>query len=117
MRICIIGPVTPFRSGIARHTTAIARELARREKIDVSVMSFSRQYPRFLYPGDDDHDPEAQPPDGIDIDFCLDSINPLSWLAAVRRVRRRCFATGMPRPLSRTLTPPSASSDSSIRVP
>ena len=85
MRVSIIGPVTPFRSGIARHTTAIARELARRENVDVSIVSFARQYPKFLYPGESEIDPEAQSPEGIECDFCLDSMNPMSWREAARK--------------------------------
>ena len=85
MRVSVIGPVTPFRSGISRHTTAIAREMARRENIDVSVVSFTRQYPKFLYPGESEIDPDAHSPEGIECDFCLDSMNPLSWRVAARK--------------------------------
>lgn len=84
MRVAIIGPVTPFRSGIARHTTAIACELARRENVDVSIVSFARQYPKFLYPGESEIDPDAQSPEGIEYDFRLDSMNPLSWRVAAQ---------------------------------
>lgn len=86
MRVSIIGPVVPFRSGIARHTTALARELARRPGDDVSIVSFSRQYPSLLYPGESDTDPDARVPEGLNADFCLDSINPLSWRKAALRV-------------------------------
>lgn len=85
MRVAIIGPVTPFRSGIARHTTAIAWELARRDDVDVSIVSFARQYPKFLYPGESEIDPDARSPEGIACDFCLDSMNPLSWRVAARK--------------------------------
>lgn len=89
MRVSIIGPVSPFRSGIARHTTALAHDLARRGGVDVSILSFSRQFPGFLYPGESDLDPEGRAPEGIETDFCLDSINPLSWRAAAGKVLRR----------------------------
>ena len=85
MRVSIIGPVQPFRSGIARHTTALARELAGRPDVEVAIVSFARQYPGFLYPGESEIDPNAHPPEGIETDFCLDSINPLSWRAAARK--------------------------------
>jgi glycosyltransferase involved in cell wall biosynthesis len=89
MRVCIIGPIAPFRGGIARHTTALARELGRRAGIEISVASFSRQYPRLLYPGESDRDPNLPALEGIETDFCLDTMNPLSWLATTNRILSR----------------------------
>lgn len=86
MRVSVIGPVTPFRGGIARHTTALACELARRADTAVSIVSFARLYPDFLFPGDSQFDPDGQPPAGVESDFCLDSVNPISWMAGVRKV-------------------------------
>src|SRR6185503_16685195 len=54
LRVAIIGPVEPFRSGVARHTTALARAFARRTDAEVRVFSFSRQYPSLLFPGESD---------------------------------------------------------------
>jgi len=86
MRVCIIGPVSPFRSGIARHTTALARELAGREGVEVAVFSFTRQYPAILYPGESELDPHGETPDELGTAFCIDSINPFSWRATVKRL-------------------------------
>jgi D-inositol-3-phosphate glycosyltransferase len=85
-RIAIIGPVEPFRSGVARHTTALARALAGRPATQVRVYSFSRQYPRRLFPGESDREVDAHPPADLDVRFIIDSLNPLSWLAAARQV-------------------------------
>ena len=79
MKVCIIGPVVPFRSGVARHTTAIAREMAQRPGLELLVYSFRRQYPKLLYPGEDDLVPGAPAPAGLSVDYCLDSINPFTW--------------------------------------
>ncbi|TCD15136.1 glycosyltransferase [Oricola cellulosilytica] len=86
MKIAIIGPVLPLRSGIARHTTALARELAGRNGITVSIISFARQYPRFLYPGADDTLRDARLPHDLDASRELDSINPLTWRRVIARV-------------------------------
>jgi len=86
MRVFVVGPVSPFRSGIARHTTALCRDLAHRPGLDLSVISFERQYPAILYHGESDVDVDAAPPEGIKVVFCLDSINPFTWRAAVRRI-------------------------------
>lgn len=85
-RVAIVGPVEPFRSGVSRHTTALARALARRSDTVVRVFSFSRQYPRRLFPGESDRAPDAQPPGELDVRYVIDSINPLSWLAAARQL-------------------------------
>src|SRR5437763_17067875 len=49
--IAIVGPVFPYRAGIAYCTTRLAEELG------ADVISFKRQYPRRWYPGGDDVDP------------------------------------------------------------
>lgn len=90
MKVLIVGPVAPFRSGIARHTTALAREISSRPNANVSIISFSRQYPKSLYPGESDRDPVGNPPIGIPTSFCLDAVNPFSWReAATKALRER----------------------------
>lgn len=85
-RIAIVGPVLPFRSGIAKHTTELAATLAQRPDVDLSMLSFSRQYPAFLYPGGDDRDRATTLPAPLDADYVLDTVNPLSWRRAWRRL-------------------------------
>jgi glycosyltransferase involved in cell wall biosynthesis len=84
-KVVLVGPVFPFRGGIAQHTTFVAREL---EKIcDLHTISFRRQFPKLLYPGASDRDPEA-PDAGLNaLEYSIDSINPLSWFRTVRRIR------------------------------
>jgi len=77
-RVAIVGPVYPFRAGIAYCTTRLAEELG------ADVVSFKRQFPKRFYPGGDDVDstlPRA------DADFLLDILNPFTWIAAARRLR------------------------------
>lgn len=85
-RILLLAPVVPFRGGVARHSSALARALARAPGIDLVVESFGRLYPRILYPGFDDRDPDLHPPAGLSIRYDLDSVNPLSWRRAVTRI-------------------------------
>ncbi|MEM1346615.1 MAG: glycosyltransferase [Pseudomonadota bacterium] len=84
MKIAVLGPITPFRGGIARHTTALARALAARSDTTLETLSFSRLYPRRLYPGESDRDPEAQPPQDLAPRFVLDTLSPLSWQRTTR---------------------------------
>jgi hypothetical protein len=50
MRIAVVGPTPPYKSGISQYTTALAPELAN-EGHDVVPESWSHQYPKLLYPG------------------------------------------------------------------
>ncbi|WP_411819058.1 glycosyltransferase [Hyphococcus formosus] len=81
MKIAVIGPVPPFRSGIARHTAALTDAL--RAYGEVNAYSFARQYPRFLFPGENDKDASARI---VDADFCIDTINPLTWHRAIKKI-------------------------------
>lgn len=78
-RVAIVGPVYPFRAGIAYCTTRLAEELG------ADVVSFKRQFPKRFYPGGDDIDPTLP---RAEADFVLDVLNPLTWIAAARRLRR-----------------------------
>lgn len=78
MKVAIVGPVYPFRAGIAYCTTRLAEELG------ADVISFKRQYPKRLYPGASDID-ETLP--RANAEFILDILNPLTWLRARRKLR------------------------------
>lgn len=78
-RILIIGPVTPFRGGIAQHTTRLANAL--NEMVNVQVESFERLYPNWLYPGKFQVETTDSLHMNAPVRYCLDSINPLSWHA------------------------------------
>ncbi len=77
-RVAVVGPVFPFRAGIAYCTTRLAEELG------ADVISFKRQYPKWFYPGGEDVDPTLP---RTKADFILDVLNPLTWLRAARRLR------------------------------
>jgi D-inositol-3-phosphate glycosyltransferase len=84
----VVGPVEPFRSGVARHTTALARAIARRSEHEVRVYTFSRQYPALLFPGNSDRSAEYREPSDLNVEFSIDSINPLTWWQTSNAVRR-----------------------------
>ena len=84
MSYCILGPVVPLRGGIAHYTTLLAKELEKRG--EVSVISFSRLYPGFLFPGRSQVDQNGilEPP--ANVQFCLDTMNPLTWRKAAQKI-------------------------------
>ena len=76
MRVAIVGPVYPYRAGIAYCTTRLAQELG------ADVISFKRQYPKWFYPGGDDIDPTLP---RANAEFVLDILNPLTWFRSLRQ--------------------------------
>lgn len=85
MKMCLVGPMHPLRGGIAHYNAQLALELTKRHEI--AVISFSRQYPALLFPGRTQFD-HGPPPPGLIAEPLLDSINPLSWLRAGRRIAK-----------------------------
>jgi glycosyltransferase involved in cell wall biosynthesis len=58
------------------------------ERHEVLLISFRRQYPQWLFPGKSDKDPSASPLRAVNPRYWLDSINPISWIASFRKIRR-----------------------------
>jgi D-inositol-3-phosphate glycosyltransferase len=86
MRVVIIGPAYPLRGGLATYNERLARAFQAAGD-EVRLVTFSLQYPNFLFPGQTQFSTEAGPAD-LRIEVSLNSVNPLSWLAVGRRLRR-----------------------------
>lgn len=86
MRVVIIGPAYPLRGGLATYNERLARAF-REAGDEVRIVTFSLQYPNFLFPGQTQFSTEPGP-DDLNIEVSLNSVNPLSWLALGRRLRR-----------------------------
>jgi glycosyltransferase involved in cell wall biosynthesis len=86
VRIALVGPVYPYRAGIAYCTTALAEELG--ENHEVWISSFRRQYPKRFYPGGDDVDPTLSDRIPAAARFALDVMNPVSWAMEAAAIRR-----------------------------
>ena len=84
MRISLIGPVPPYRGGIAHFTTLLAKKLMAASH-DVQVISFKKQYPAWLYPGESDKD-ESPGREQVDAEYLLSPLNPISWRETVRAI-------------------------------
>lgn len=84
MKISLIGPVYPYRGGIAHFTTVLAQKLMAAGHT-VQVVSFKSQYPKWLYPGKSDKDfsPGREKVPAV---YLLSPINPLSWQRASRAI-------------------------------
>jgi glycosyltransferase involved in cell wall biosynthesis len=86
MRIIIIGPAHPLRGGLATFNQRLAQEFTDQGH-DCSIVSFSLQYPGFLFPGTSQYSTDP-PPDGITIHRLINSINPFNWIRVGRKIRK-----------------------------
>lgn len=84
MRFVLVGPAYPFRGGIAQYTTSLYQVLSIEH--EVLLLSFTRQYPDFLFPGRTQRDESGQPLE-VPQEAILDSLNPSSWRQVARRVQ------------------------------
>ena len=83
MKFCVIGPTYPFRGGISHYTTLLVRHL--RERHQVNFYSYSKQYPRWLFPGSTMPDPSNQ----TLVEPCeriINPLNPLTWWKTAQRI-------------------------------
>jgi glycosyltransferase involved in cell wall biosynthesis len=85
-RIVIIGPAHPLRGGLATFNQRLGKEFID-QGYDCSLVSFSLQYPSFLFPGQTQYSSEAAP-EGIKIESLINSVNPLNWLKVGNYLRR-----------------------------
>jgi D-inositol-3-phosphate glycosyltransferase len=92
MKIALIGPAYPYRGGIAHHTNMLYTYL-RRHGHEVDVVTFTRQYPRFLYPGQTQEEvgKAGDVAEAIPSVRLIDSINPLTWWRAARHLRNGAY--------------------------
>jgi len=86
MRLVVIGPVWPYRGGIAQHTALLARALADHGH-EVRLLTYRRLYPRWLFPGRTVIDPSTQPV-AVAAEAIVAPLWPPSWRTAARAVRR-----------------------------
>ena len=86
-KIIILGPAHPLRGGIAIFNERLARQF-QNEGHDVSIYSFSLQYPGFLFPGTTQYSSEPAPAD-LNINIKVNSINPLNWMIVGNEIKKQ----------------------------
>ncbi len=85
MKLTIIGPVFPYRGGIAHFTTLLTRNL-REQGHDVQMVSFKKQYPQWLFPGKSDKDTGSGRVK-VSAEYLLSPLNPFSWLRTFSAIK------------------------------
>ena len=86
MKIAILGTAWPYRGGLAVYNERLARQFVQ-EGDDVTIYTFTLQYPSFLFPGKTQFSSEPAPAD-LKIIRSLNSINPFNWIKTGRAIKK-----------------------------
>ncbi|MFH1008918.1 MAG: glycosyltransferase [Candidatus Latescibacterota bacterium] len=85
MRIAFVGPAHPFRGGIAHYIAILCRKLAEKGHTP-RIFSFTKQYPKFLFPGRTQAD-TSEEIIAVDAIPTFAPLNPLSWTRTFWRLK------------------------------
>ena len=78
-KLIVVGPASPLRGGIADFNEALAKEIIKNGS-QVELISFSLQYPSFLFPGKSQYKTNISENNELKISSIINSINPFSWI-------------------------------------
>ena len=85
MKITMIGPVYPYKTGLSYYVGLLYRQLTKNH--DVKLYSYSMQYPKIMY-----KKPQKDFEDDVvkidDVEFVLNSANPFSWISLANRINK-----------------------------
>jgi glycosyltransferase involved in cell wall biosynthesis len=84
--VVILGPAHPLRGGLASFDERLAREF-QHFNWDTTILTFSLQYPGFLFPGASQYSDEPKP-DDLHIEVSINSINPINWILNGLRLKK-----------------------------
>jgi glycosyltransferase involved in cell wall biosynthesis len=87
MKIIIVGTAYPYRGGLATFNERLAHQF-QAESHDVEIMTFTLQYPGFLFPGKTQFS-EDEAPETLKISRQINSINPLNWIKVGKSIRSK----------------------------
>lgn len=87
MKIAMIGPVHPYKGGIAHYTDLLCRAL-REDGNEVQLYTFKFQYPKLLYKKPQ-KDMKSSGFGTNDADFCIHTLNPFNWIKVAGRIKKQ----------------------------
>lgn len=85
-KITLIGPLYPYRGGIAHFTTLLALKLSEQGH-KIQAISFKKQYPNWLYPGKSDIDKDENRLKFPFVYYLLSPCNPITWLNTYNAIK------------------------------
>ena len=87
-KIFIIGPAYPLRGGLATFDELFCKAF-NEQGHDCEIISYSLQYPNFLFPGSTQFDTSGNAPKNIKIHTLINSVNPLSWIKTANFIKKQ----------------------------
>lgn len=87
MKVIIVGTAFPYRGGLAAYNERLAREYVKQGN-DVEIITFTLQYPSFLFPGETQYSSESAPAD-LNISQKINAINPFNWISVGRQIKKK----------------------------
>lgn len=86
MKIVLIGPVYPYKGGIAHYTGFLCQALRKRH--EVIMLSYKLQYPRFLFKKEQ-KDWSNNKFKVENVDYDINTVNPLNWLVTAINIKKK----------------------------
>ncbi len=87
MRIIIVGTAYPYRGGLAAFNERLAKQF-QDEGHEVEMITFSLQYPNFLFPGKTQYT-DAPYPTHLNIKRLINAVNPFSWIKTAKYIQKQ----------------------------
>ena len=87
-KVFIIGPAYPLRGGLASFDELFCEAL-NKEGHQCEIISYSLQYPNFLFPGSTQYHVNGTAPKNITIHTIINSVNPLSWFKTASFIKKQ----------------------------
>jgi glycosyltransferase involved in cell wall biosynthesis len=85
-KVIIIGTAYPFRGGgMSTYNERLARAYQQLGD-DVTIFTFSLQYPGFLFPGKTQYSSDPPPAD-LNIKVTINSVNPINWISVGYKIK------------------------------
>lgn len=86
-RIVIVGSAHPLRGGGLTTFNEILAHKLQQEGHDVRILTFSLQYPNFLFPGKTQYTTDPKP-EHLNIEVGVNSVNPFNWVKYGFRLKK-----------------------------
>jgi len=83
----MLGPVYPYKGGIAHYTSLMVQELSK--KHNVTMISYKLQYPKILYPRNEQKDYSNKSFQIEDTRYLINTLSPVSWFKTASFINKQ----------------------------
>ncbi len=86
MKVFLLGTAYPYRGGLANLNERLSRQF-QQEGNEVEIITFTLQYPNFLFPGKTQFSDSPAPKD-LKITRMASSVNPFNWISVGLKIKK-----------------------------